>query len=151
LGEFTVNEDREIDIRDAIDALELPEVWYFIAGFKYDNSLVPVVPEVPAQLGTAFGEVRRIYDVTVQFVRTIAAKVGRKVSRIEENTPIYPLEDVRFPLPKPVTLPKQLFSGPRKLNFPQGYEMRPLIQVKTDIPLPCEVTHIIAKMVVSEP
>lgn len=150
IGEFVVNASGEIDISAAVAELTLPVTFGIIVGYKYDNALTPVVPEVPAQLGTAFGNLHRIHEVTIHFVRTVAAKFGRKASKTEANTPIHGLQTLTFPHKENTATPRQMFTGDRKTEGFPGYQERPRMYITTDAPLPCEVTHIVAKQVVIE-
>jgi hypothetical protein len=152
LGEFTVNSNYEIDISANLTEamLEGDTVWQAVVGFTYIGKLNPVVPEVPAQTGTSQGLPRRIDQISIKFLNSLGARFGRVTSTEESNTPVSPLENIIFPIQTDFTIPQALYTGMKKLDFPQSYEQRPQLLIETYRPLPCIVTHIVARMVVYE-
>lgn len=149
-GEIQVSIDRTINLSGLYEteqAALLPG--HIIVGYNYVADLVPLTPEVPTQTGSAFAELRRIEDVTVNFVRTVAAQVGCVKSRTEANTPINNLEEVNFKPPLGLG-PRQMYSQYKKIDYPRGYELKPRVLIRSNRPLPCEVADIVLKLVVVE-
>lgn len=145
-GEYEVTAG-EIDISDN---LETPsEVFKAIIGFTYEADLVPVTPEVQAQLGTSMNLPRRVDQIMIHFYRTLGCKFGRKTSKEEENTPFYSLEEIQYPEGN-TNDPPQLFTGIKTVNMPGGYERRPEILIRSHLPFPFTVTHITARLSVYE-
>lgn len=151
LGEFTVDSNSQIDISEFCSQEELDgdEDLKLIVGFNYIGRISPLVPEVPAQLGTSMGNLRRVDRITINFYRTIGCRFGRCTDDLQENTPVSALEEVNFPL-DPNQGPTPLFSGEKVLDFPQGYETRPRMLIESHLPFPFTVTHLTARMNVSE-
>lgn len=149
LGQFTVS-DGTIDISDSLTAAELASgEWQAIVGYLYYGDLIPVVPEVPAQLGTSQAQPRRIDQVSIHFYRTNGCKFGRAANDEQEGTPHVDLDEIDFPN-KDNEDPVPLFTGERKVVFPQGYEARPKVRIYSHLPYPCVVTHLVSRMVVYE-
>lgn len=148
-GQYTVNEAGEIDIANAILTDDGGE-WEAIIGFNYEGLLVPVVPEVPAQLGSSMGQQRRIDQITIHFYRSIGAKFGRISDMDEEETPIDDMEEILFKEGVNENDPTPMYTGDKRLVFPQGYESRPKIKIVSHLPFPCTITHIVARQVVYE-
>ncbi len=149
LGEFTVS-DGTIDISDSLTADELASgEWQAIVGYLYYGDLIPVVPEVPAQLGSSQGQPRRIDQVTIHFYRSNGCKFGRADNDEQEETPHAALDEIEFPN-KDSEDPIPLFTGERKVTFPPGYEARPRVRIYSHLPYPCVVTHVVSRMVVYE-
>jgi hypothetical protein len=151
LGEFTVNSDQQIDISAHCSQEELDgDVdLKLLVGFNFLGRLNPLPPEVPARLGTSMGNLRRIDRITINFFRSIGCRFGRYTDDLQENTPVSPLEEVNFPL-DPNQGPTPLFSGEKVLDFPQGWETRPRVLIEFHLPFPATVTHMTARMNVSE-
>jgi hypothetical protein len=152
LGEFTIDANGEIDISAYLDEDRLAgdTNWSAVIGVNYNARLNPIVAEANAQLGSSLGQMRRIDQITINFYRSLGVRFGKITSDEEENTPIDPLEDVVFPEETDLTKPQNLYSGNRKLVFPQGYEQRPRLLIESYRPLPCIVSHIVMRMVVYE-
>ena len=153
IGEYTVDVD-EIDISDAIsDYLNVSQAddnWQAMVGFKYTAQIVPVCPEVPANTGSSQGQLRRVDQISVHLYNTVGVSIGRLDDNVDENTPVDSVEEVVFPEGTNQDDPIPLFTGVKTVNFPQGWERRPRILIQTDKPLPMHVTHIVARMNVSE-
>jgi hypothetical protein len=149
-GEYTV-EDGSVDISEKLSDLGIIGSWQAIVGYNYDSDIVPVVPEVQATTGSSQGLPRRIDQITIHFLRTIGAKFGRYADAEQDNTPYAEMEEIEFrrsgaaaddPIP--------MFTGEKTLVFPPGYEKRPKVHIRSSIPLPMQVTHIVSRMVVHE-
>lgn len=152
LGEFTVSSNYEIDISAFLDENRKAgdTNWQAVVGFNYVGRLNPIVAESQAQLGSSLGNPRRIDQLTINFYRTLGVRFGKMTSTEEDNTPIDSPEEIIFPVPTDLTTPQQTYSGSKSLVFPQGYEGRPRILVESFRPLPCVITHIVARQVVYE-
>lgn len=124
--------------------------WAAIVGYNYNADIVPVVAEAPAQLGSSQGQPRRIDQVTVHFYRTIGAQLGRVEDTEQENTPASGLEEILFKRGTNQSDPIPMFTGEKKINFPNGYEKRPKVLIRSHLPFPFTVTHITTRMVVYE-
>jgi hypothetical protein len=153
IGEYTVDVD-EIDISAAIaDLLNVDPVddaWQAIVGFSYTAQLVPTCPEVQAVTGSSQGQLRRVDQLSVHLYNTIGASVGRLADDEQENTPVDAVEEVLFEPGENQDDPIPLFTGVKTMNFPGGYERRPRILIESDLPFPMHVTHVVARMMVSE-
>lgn len=152
LGEYTVDSDLEIDISARLTAAQLGDSSSVdcIVGFNFLGRLNPLPPEVPATLGTSMGNLRRIDRMTINFYRSLGVRFGRYEDLVEENTPVDEPDVVEFPDPADLTIPKQLFTGEKTVNFPQGYEGRPRVLIESYRPLPCMISHITTRMSVNE-
>jgi hypothetical protein len=152
LGEFIVNANAEIDISARLDEarLEGDTNWQAVVGFNYVARINPVVAEAQAQLGSSLGQPRRIDQLTINFYRSLGVRFGKVTSTEEDNTPIDAPEEIVFPVPTDLTIAQKTYSGSKSVIFPQGYEGRPRILVESFRPLPCVITHIIARQVVYE-
>jgi hypothetical protein len=151
-GEFTVTEDDDglgkIDFRDKVTS-DIDADYVAIIGYNYIGKLVPTCPEVPAQQGSSMGNPRRISEIVAHFHRTCGASYGRAPDTYQANTPISGLDTFIMPRSSDGKA-APMFTGDKKVTFPQGYEIRPRIIIESHLPLPCQVTHIVAKMVVYE-
>lgn len=154
MGQTTVSDDSSkiLDISEFLTADQIAgdDDWQVVVGINFLAHLVPVVPEVPANTGSAEGQIRRIDQIVIHFYRTIGCRFGRKTSAYEENTPVASLEEVAFPPAENTGDPIPMFTGEKKLDFPQGYERRPQVYIESHLPFPFIVTHIVARMVVYE-
>lgn len=145
LGEFTVSSDGEIDVTDEIP---LDADFWITVGYPFKHRIIPMVPDVPATTGSAMARPRRIDLVTAHFYRSCAARMGRKVDPNQANTPPHLPDRVAFP--EDASGLVELFTGDRAVDFPLGYATRPAVVIESNIPLPCEVTHIVSRMLVYE-
>lgn len=135
---------------DLTDLGLISGTWMALIGFSYSQRIVPLCSEVPAQIGSSYGQPRRIHEVVVGFSRTVSAKIWRRSDQDEENTPVDPAEEVVFKPGENQNDPIPLFTGDKRINFPQGYESRPRLVIQNDLPFPMAVTHVVMKMVVYE-
>lgn len=150
LGKKTITIDG-LDLSEDIDDMGLiASYWVAMIGFGYTARIVPQCPEVPAQIGSSLGQPRRVHEIVVNFVRTCAAKIGRRSDQDEEVTPVDAMDDVVFKSGANQDDPIPLYTGDARVTFPNGYETRPRIVIESSIPLPMFVNSIIAKMVVYE-
>lgn len=151
LGYFTVT-GGAVDISAFLKPAQIAgsQIWQALIGYNYDADLVPVTPSVPAATGSSQGQIRRIDQLAIHFYRALGAKFGRLTSSAEANTPIDGPEVIPFPAGANSGGPIPLFTGEKRLNFPQSYETRPQVLVRSYLPFPCVVSHIIARGAVYE-
>lgn len=148
-GEYTVDEG-SIDISQKLTDLGITD-WQAIVGFNYLANIIPVTPEVQAQLGSSQGQSRRIDRITIHFLRTIGCKFGLAEDPNQDDTPSEAMEEVEFRRESLAqNAPTPMFTGDKQLNFPQGYDTRPKVHIQSHRPLPMQVTHIVYRMVVYE-
>jgi hypothetical protein len=152
LGDFTVDEFGKIDISNELTADELAGTDHVrcIIGFNYLGRVVPVVPEVPAQLGSSMGQLRRVDQISLHFYRSLGCRYGKMTSLEEENTPLEGLDEITFPDAENAGDPDPLYTGMKTVNFQQGYERRPQVLIESHLPFPMVLTHVVARMVVNE-
>lgn len=150
LGEFVVA-DGTINIETELTDLGLlGGTWEAIVGYNYLAELVPVVPEVPAQIGSSMGQPRRIDQITINFYRSMGVRFGRQTDEYQDNTPQDGLEEIVPATAPDATSPVPLFTGDVNKSFPPGYESRPRIRIQSHLPFPVTITHIVTRMVVYE-
>jgi hypothetical protein len=149
IGEFTVDEADKIDISEHITGLTN---WNAVVGFNFTADLVPVVAEVPAQTGSSQGLPRKIDRLTMHLYRSAAISFGRMTDEYQEQTPIDNVEVVGFDEEDTGTvLPAtKLFTGEKRKEFNLGWEDRARPLIRSERPLPVHLTHIVARMSVSE-
>lgn len=148
-GEYVVSGDGKIDISERLDE-ENEEYWEALVGFNFIAQGIPVTPEVPATTGSSQGLPRRIDQITIHFYRTIGARFGRAAETQQAHTPVDAFEEILFKAGVNQSDPIPLFTGDKKVTFPNGYESRPKVVIQSHIPLPCHVTHITSRMMVYE-
>ncbi len=145
-GQFTADDSGHVDI-----SAKMPEApWAAIIGFNYLGELVPLTPEIPTSSGSSQGRPRRAHEMVIHFYRTIGAKFGRVSNMDEEDTPLHELEEIIFKRGETYSGPYPLYTGDKKVTFPQGYETRPKVRIQSHLPFPMTVTHIAVKMQVEE-
>lgn len=149
IGEFTVDANNKIDINAHITGLTS---WNAVVGFNFTADLVPVVAEVPAQTGSSQGLPRKIDKLTLHMYRSAAISFGRMTDDTQVQTPIDSVEEVEFDEEDAGTeLPTiKLFTGEKRKEFNLGWEDRARVLIRSERPLPVHLTHIIARMSVSE-
>lgn len=155
-GKYTVTDGMDaspavaggsIDFSDKLGSTTDYEV---IIGYNYIARNVPVVPELPAQTGSAMGQDRRIHQIVIHFYRTIGARFGLLPDTVQAYTPAHGYEEIYFKPGVNQDDPIPMFSGDKRVDMPQGYETRPKIVIESHLPFPMQVTHIVAKGVVYE-
>lgn len=145
-GDFLVDSSGSIDISAPLNG---ESGFTAIIGYNYISRVVPMVQEMPAQVGTSQGLPRRIHELVVTFFDSIGARFGLLSS--EDQTPNFSsYEDFSFPDPVDQDDPPLLFSGVRRVHMPQGYEERPRVVIEMHLPYPCNISHIVIKGVVYE-
>lgn len=144
-GDYTVTGFGSIDISDKLNG----ETGFIaIIGYNYIGRLVPMIQEMPAQVGTTQGLPRRIHEMVVNFFDSIGARFG--LLSEEDDTPLNEFEDITFPEPVDQDDPPLLFTGTRRLKMPLGYEERPRIVIEAHLPYPCNISHVVLKGAVYE-
>jgi hypothetical protein len=146
-GDYVVNEDHEIDISNNLSSPTEP--FNAIVGYSYSMDIVPITPEVPAQIGSSQNQPRRIDQLGIHMYRSLGGAFGKAKHQEDENTPFYNLETIIYPVGNTNT-PPQLFTGIKNLNFPMGYDRRPEVLIRSDRPFPFIITHVVYRMVVYE-
>jgi hypothetical protein len=110
-------------------------------GFHFDTIIDPTRIEAGSVIGTAQGAVKRVSECTVQFFRTMYAKVGM-IGDEQLSSP----EIVEF---KPASLglaySPELFSGDKRITMPSTYDREGQMRIQQTEPLPFEVTAIVAE------
>ena len=147
-GNYTVDASGEIDISNQLTSPS--EAFKAIIGFNYDADIVPVPPEVRAQLGTSLNLMRRADQVLLHFTNSLGCKFGRVDSETQEDyTPYYSLEEITFATGNSTVVP-QLFSGVKVIETPPNYERRQKLLIRSHLPFPFTLTHLTARMNVYE-
>lgn len=113
-------------------------VWA-IFGFNYVAEIVPVALQSNSLFGSGIGQIKRVEELTMLFNRTVYAKFG---VLSQEND----LEEIEFrPGDTPPSTPTPLYSGEIIKRLTASYETRQNIIIQSDLPLPMQVTAIVAK------
>lgn len=124
---------------DASGEYTLPEEYNsVVAGLSYRAVIKPLNLEAGSAIGTSQGANKRIDELNMRFNRTIGAKFGP-----DEDT----LEDIDF---RPATLQDDaipLFSGDKNLKFRGGSYKRATVAIVQDLPLPMQLTSLVARLV----
>lgn len=153
LGEFTVAND-EVDfsaaIPDKLHAVQSNDTWQVIVGFNYTGIIIPTTPSVPAITGSSLAQPQRVHEQDVHFYNTLGAQVGLAEEPEEENSPLYAPEELTFEPGENQNEPFRLFTGIKPVTMPGGNNRKPRLLIQSDKPFPMHVTHVVAKMVVSE-
>lgn len=153
LGQYTVSSN-QIDISDKVGAIDDPSPgdnsdWIAMVGFNYTGYIVPLPPEVPAQIGSSIGQVRRAHEIVIHIINSLGVSYGRKTNATEENTPVAGLTKIPM-IGMGYTAPVYGFTGDKAVVFPASYETRPQVKIASYLPFPMHVTHVVSKMVVYE-
>lgn len=131
LGELTVGSDGNLDTTD--------EYTWIIAGYNYIADIVPIALQSNSLFGSGLGQIKRVEELTILFHRTVYAKFG--ILTNENN-----LESINFrPASTPANTPTPLFTGEIVKKLTASYETRQNIIIRSDLPLPMQVTAIVTK------
>lgn len=131
IGEMTVG---------AAGALVTASAYEFLmVGFNYETRIVPIALQNNALFGSGLGQIKRIDEVTMLFNRTVGAKFG-----ILSNDDTLQLINFR-PSSTPGSSPTPLFTGEKIFKLTAAYEKRQNLMIVQDVPLPFQLTAIIAK------
>lgn len=107
-------------------------------GLPYSRVLKTMRIEGGTQAGTAQGKNKRITSVTFRFIDTLGAKAGPsedKMDTIQFRRGSYPMDSA-----------PPVFSGDKKIPWPNGYDTDGYIMLKQDQPLPITVVAIMPDM-----
>ncbi len=98
--------------------------------------------EAGAQNGTAQGKIKRIHEVALRFFETLGGKVGASQSDGQET-----MEEIQFrDSSMPMNQPPAIFTGDKRVHFPQGYTTVARIIVRADQPLPMTLVAIMPQL-----
>lgn len=104
-------------------------------GLPYTSRIKPLSLELGLEEGTSIGRQQRITNIGVYLYRSLGMWIGKDEDEMEE---------VPFRLPTDLTgqgVP--LFSGIRKVAFPEGYDNEAIIVIEQRQPLPMIVVAIV--------
>lgn len=108
-----------------------------IAGLLYRHTLIPQHLEAGGNTGTSQGAIKRVDRLVLRFFDTAACSFGP-----DENT----LDSIQFRDPSaPMGNPISLFTGEKVLEFQGGYDRQEKIVISDNVPLPCNVSALIAR------
>lgn len=106
-----------------------------VVGLPYTSTMAPMYIEPPSQFNQPMGKHKGIFKAVIRFKDTIQAKVGQTVSK---------LETVKFrKTTDPMDTQIDLFSGEKKINFENKYELLHTCYVVQDKPLPITVVAMV--------
>lgn len=106
-------------------------------GLPFQSIAAPVRLEAGSQIGTAQGAIKRIHKLTIRFFKTIGAKFGPSMDKLE----VIPFRDGDTPMNES----PELFTGDKTLDFDGDYDRDGYLYLVQDEPLPFAVTSIIAE------
>lgn len=145
-GDYPVTGVNTININDKLNSLT---GFKALIGYNYIGRVVPMIQEMPAQVGTTQGLPRRIHEIMVHFFESIGARFGLLID--ESATPnVADLEDFTFPDSVNQTDPPLLFTGFRRVHMPGGYDEKPRVVIEMHLPYPCNISHVVLKGAVYE-
>lgn len=107
-------------------------------GLGYNSTLQLNRIEAGAEDGTAQGKTKRINKVTFRFYKTVGAKVGPAVGRLDE-----------IPFRKPSDAMDQavpFFTGDKLVEWPNGYDTEGYITIRQEQPLPMTIVAIMPQV-----
>lgn len=113
-----------------------------IMGLPYRTKVIPLGTEAGSVIGSAQGQIKRVDQVTIRFVRTIGAKFGPNEDQMDEID----FKDTTTPMDEPTPL----FSGDKVLKFPSSYTRDSKVILIQDAPLPFQVSCIISHGVTND-
>lgn len=109
-----------------------------IVGLPYTTRIIPLPLELAMKEGSSVGRTQRTTNISVYLHRSLGMWIGRSEEEMEE---------VPFRVPTDLTgqgVP--LFSGIRKVAFPEGYSNESLIVIEQRQPLPMLVVAIMDEL-----
>jgi hypothetical protein len=107
-------------------------------GLGYTSRIVLNNIESGSADGTAQGKIKRVKETIVRMVRSVGLKIG------PEDGP-YDVVPFRSSSDS-MNDPPALFTGDKKVPFPQGYSMEANIELRQDQPLPWNILSVIAHL-----
>jgi hypothetical protein len=129
VGQKTVSSGGVITLTDA--ATEV------IAGLNYRSIIKTTNINMGSVIGSSQGTPKSVDTVTIRFNRTVGAKFGDDLTRLQEidfKDPTAPQDDEI-----------QLFTGDKELAFREGWSNKLHVILVQDLPLPFQVDCIIAR------
>ena len=107
-------------------------------GLGFVSVLHTVIPEISTDSGTAQGEKKNANRVSVRFLKTFGAQVGR---------PNEDLVDLDFEFfGGEYNTPPDLFSGDKYANVTGGYDTDGSVLVVQDNPFPCNILNVVTTL-----
>lgn len=111
-------------------------------GLPYVTQIIPLLPEHSLQDGSSIGRRQRIVNVSIHLYRSLGLWLGRKVDEMEE---------IPFRLPTDLTgVGVPLYTGVKKIAFPEGYDEEAIIILEQRQPLPMWIISIMDESEVYE-
>lgn len=111
-----------------------------IAGLGYRSKDRTLPSEAPSTIGSSQGLMKRMDKILLRLMNTYGLQYG---------SPTSGLQQINFANPKyPGHV--ELFTGDKRLDFPNGWDEQGKICLETDWPFPCTVNFIATRMVVNE-
>lgn len=103
-----------------------------LVGLNYISEIWPLPPDAAGSEGTNLGRMQRVRHVLVDLYRSLGMEIGREDSEDGEYA-----ETVPFRIPGDVTGTRvPLFTGIKKIDFPEGYDRQTKYFVRQRQPLP---------------
>ena len=135
IGEKTVDASGNFTLTTAATTVTI--------GLKAVAKLKPLPPELGQQIpGTSQGLTKRVFEVSVRFWNSYAAKYGSTFSDL------YPI-DFKDPSVAQNNTPI-MFTGPKKLSLDSGYGVDKTVCIQCDTPWPCNVLAVIQKGITND-
>lgn len=104
-----------------------------IVGAPYTSIIQPVRPDMPSQIGTAQGAIKRPSKAYVRVFKSMAFKVGSLTK----------LENVRFTPSIQLAQSPEIFTGDKEVFLPNNYDRDGYIRIVQDQPLPLTVVSLV--------
>lgn len=116
------------------------EAGKIIAGLGYRSKEHSLPTETPSAIGSSQGLMKRMDTILLRLMNTYGLQYG---------SPLYPLQQINFANPK---YPGHvaLFTGDKRVEFPNGWDEEGEIALESDWPFPCTVNFVATRMVVNE-
>ena len=109
-----------------------------VVGLPYTSRLIPLPLEISLDDGTSIGRTARITNMSVYLHRSLGMWIGRLLDEMEEVPFRVPTDLIGQGVP--------LFSGIRKISFPEGYSNHPTLIIEQRQPLPMLVVSIMNEL-----
>lgn len=115
-------------------------VYNIAIGLQFDTVIEPLRPDTGSVIGTSQGAYQRAHTVTVRFLKTLAAKIGRDTDNLD--TVYFREADT------PMNESPELFTGLKQVSLDSAYDLESVAVIVQDAPLPFAVTSVITEGVV---
>lgn len=99
-----------------------------------NTAIVEQLPTENQSLGTSQGLIKRIHGASIYLYRSLGLKFGPRAGKLEQ-LPFRGSQDN-------MNAPPPLFTGIKRVAFPDGYENEPVVFLQQDQPLPMTVLFI---------